>query len=97
MRMRFKPYARPELNACPFSASDPIAHKGSWHHSFARPAQPMYMELGCGKGTYAARVAADHPEINLLAIDIKSDILAVARRNIQLSMQRQGVRWIICA
>ena len=37
-----------------------------------------------------AALGADHPEVNLLAIDIKSDILAVARRNIQAAYHEAG-------
>ena len=90
MRMRFKPYARPELNACPFSASDPIAHKGSWHHSFARPAQPMYMELGCGKGGFLSRLAVVHPDINYVGIDITDKVLILAKRKIEAAYAAAG-------
>ena len=38
MRMRFKPYARPELLACDFHVHEPLA----------RPDQPWQLELGCG-------------------------------------------------
>ena len=40
------------------------------------------MELGCGKGGFIARLAAEHPEINFLVLDIKSEMLALARRNL---------------
>lgn len=71
MRMRRKKWARPELSVCPYFMKDPSKNRGHWAEQFERPEQPFWLELGCGKGTYAARVAADHPEINLLAIDIK--------------------------
>ena len=90
MRMRRKKWARPELAACPYFMKDPSRNRGHWAEQFDRPEQPLWLELGCGKGTYAARVAADHPEVNLLAIDIKSDILAVARRNIQAVFAEEG-------
>ena len=48
MRMRFKPYARPELLACDFHAHTPLENKGRWKSLFARPQQPMHLELGCG-------------------------------------------------
>ena len=40
------------------------------------------MELGCGKGGFAAKIALENPEVNFLAVDIKKDMLGVARRNI---------------
>ena len=50
MRMRFKPYARPELLACDFHVHEPLTHAGHWRETYARPDQPWHLELGCGKG-----------------------------------------------
>ena len=47
-------------------------------------------ELGCGKGTFIARLAAEHPEINYLAIDMKSVVLASAVKNIEQVFQKHG-------
>ena len=52
MRMRFKPYARPELLACDFHVHEPLTHAGEWHSLYARPEQPWHLELGCGKGGF---------------------------------------------
>lgn len=82
MRMRRKPWARPELDACPFFVKAPCEWKGKWKEWF-RNEGPLHLELGCGKGTFLAELAYQHPEINYLGIDISSDILGVARRNIQ--------------
>lgn len=81
MRMRRKPWARPELAACPFFVEEPTARRDKWRGSFAKD-QPLHVELGCGKGGFAAKMGAQHPELNLLAVDIKSEVLAVARRTI---------------
>lgn len=81
MRMRFKPYARPELNACSFSVNEPLLNKGKWHDSFVRK-QPIHLELGCGKGGFLSRLAVAHPEINYLGIDITDKVLILAKRNI---------------
>ena len=82
MRMRFKPYARPELLACDFHAHTPLENKGRWKSLFARPQQPMHLELGCGKGGFLARLAVAHPQINYLGIDITDKVLILAKRNI---------------
>lgn len=81
MRMRRKPWARPELAACSFFIDEPKELKGKWRESFAHE-QPLYVELGCGKGGFVAQAALLHPEINFLAVDIKSEVLAVGRRTI---------------
>ena len=83
MRMRFKPYARPELLATPWHAHEPAANKGCWRSQFARPEQPMHLELGCGKGGFLARLAAANPQVNYLGIDITDKVLILAKRKIE--------------
>ncbi|MCI8497365.1 MAG: tRNA (guanosine(46)-N7)-methyltransferase TrmB [Clostridiales bacterium] len=82
MRIRRKPWARPELAACPFFIDEPQAMRGRWHEWF--PArQPLHLELGCGRGVFIAELALQRPDVNFLAIDLKSDILGVAKRNVE--------------
>lgn len=83
MRIRHKPWARPELERCPFYVDDPSALKGKWAGEFHNR-QPIHMELGCGKGGFAADMAAQHPEVNFLVIDLKSEMLVLAKRNLEL-------------
>ena len=72
MRMRFKPYAGPELAACPFHMNDATRYKGRWRETFARPGQPLHLELGCGKGGFLARLASRNPDVvKTLAHDIE--------------------------
>lgn len=91
MRMRFKPYARPELLATPWHAHEPLQNKGRWHAQFARPAQPLHLELGCGKGGFLAKLAAAHPAVNYLGIDITDKVLILAKRSIEAEYARQGL------
>lgn len=79
MRMRNKPWAKPELENSPFYIDEPF-HKGEWNDLFPKK-QPIYLELGCGKGNFIAEHAAMHPEINYLGIDLKSLVLASACRH----------------
>lgn len=90
MRMRFKPYARPELLATPWHAHEPTANKGRWHEQFARPGQPLHLELGCGKGGFLARLASAHPGVNYLGIDITDKVLILAKRNVERVYTEQG-------
>ncbi|MEG0615591.1 MAG: tRNA (guanosine(46)-N7)-methyltransferase TrmB [Oscillospiraceae bacterium] len=82
MRMRRKPWARPELAACPFCVQIPAEHKGHWHEMFKNN-NPIHIELGCGKGGFISKVAHSHLDINYLAIDVKSEMLGLAKRNIE--------------
>lgn len=81
MRIRHKPWAKPELFSSDFFIQDPEQHKGKWRESFKK-SQPMYIELGCGKGGFISRAALDNPDINYLAVDIKYEMLGLARRNV---------------
>ncbi len=81
MRLRRKPWARPELAACDFFIDDPPKIKGKWQELFGN-ANPMHLELGCGKGVFIAQVAVANQQINYIAVDIKSEVLALARRKI---------------
>ena len=87
MRMRFKPYARPELLACDFHVHEPLTHGGHWHETYARPDQPWHLELGCGKGGFLAQLAPRHPDINYLGIDITDKVLILAKRKVEAAYQ----------
>ena len=83
MRMRFKPYARPELLACDFHVHEPLTHAGHWHELYPRPGQPLHLELGCGKGGFLAQLAPRDRGINYLGIDITDKVLILAKRKIE--------------
>lgn len=81
MRIRRKPWARPELAASPFFIDNPEALRGKWQQRFKAPEKPLYLELGCGKGGFIAQTAFNEPDKNFLAVDIKSEMLGLAKRN----------------
>ena len=82
MRIRRKAWARPELEASKFFISNPSENKGKWINCFKRK-QPIHLELGCGKGTFISKLASQNPNINYIAIDIKSEMLGLTKRNIE--------------
>lgn len=83
MRIRRKKWAAPELAACPYYVENAETMRGKWHEAFADNSRPLYLELGCGKGVFAAQHALKYPDINIIAADIKADMLAVGRRTIE--------------
>lgn len=90
MRLRRKPWARPELAACDFYVDDPPQYKGRWHESFGNN-NPVHLELGCGKGGFIAKLAAANQNINYIAVDIKSEVLALAKRKIEKEYEEKGI------
>lgn len=91
MRLRRKPWARPELAACPFFIDRPEELRGRWGEIFARRG-PVHLELGCGKGGFLAAMGAAHPEVNYLGIDLKSEVLALAKRKVEAALEGAGRR-----
>lgn len=83
MRMRFKPYARPELLQSSFFIEKPAEKINNWRYEFENPSVPIWLELGCGKGGFAAQLAAKHQNINLVAVDITDKVLVLAKRNVE--------------
>ena len=90
MRIRHKPWARPELAACGFFVESPVDYRGCWEKAFPKR-QPIWMELGCGKGGFIARLAAEHPEINFLVLDVYKRQL-YGNTNIHLEVVNSAVR-----
>ena len=81
MRIRKKKWAAPELAECDFFVKNPEEHAGKWKSAFPKE-QPLYLEIGCGKGGFAGQLALDNPDKNIIAVDIKLDMLGVGRRTI---------------
>lgn len=50
MRIRYKKWARPELEASKFYEDNPEEWKGKWKEHFTKTSNPIHLELGCGKG-----------------------------------------------
>ncbi len=83
MRIRHKPWAKPELEACPFYIAQPQENKGKWNTIFSDNTKPLFIELGCGKGGFISQAAPAHPENNYIAMDIKNEMLVLAKRKIE--------------
>lgn len=45
--------------------------KGKWHGDYFKNANPLVLELGCGKGEYTVNLASMYPQKNFIGIDIK--------------------------
>lgn len=89
MRIRKKKWAEPELAVCDFSVKNPEEYAGKWKTAFKKE-QPLYLEIGCGKGGFAGQFALKNPDINIIALDIKLDMLGVGRRTIVRLFEENG-------
>ena len=89
MRIRFKPWARPELEASPFYRDNPEKLKNKWIQEFQNEENPIRLELGCGKGQFISKLAISHPEINFIAIDLVDAMLGLAKRAIEQEYKQE--------
>ena len=90
MRIRFKPWAREELETSPFYIDNPQMLKNKWKTAFNND-YPIYLELGCGKGNFIAKMAYSNKDrfINYVAIDLVDSMLGIAKRNVE---KEYGIR-----
>ena len=84
MRIRRKKWAQKELEESKFYIDKPEEFKGKWKEKFSKN-QPLFIELGCGKGIFSATLASSHRENNYIAVDMIEAMLGLSKRNIEAS------------
>ena len=106
MRMRKKKYLEERLNAVSdiliisdfedrnFNTAIEKKEYIDTHKWFGNN-NPIYLEVGCGKGRFACEYAAKHPEINLIAVE-KSGNVITAACEMAKKMKLNNVRFIKC-
>lgn len=90
MRIRFKKWARPELEASKFYIDNPEELKGKWKEKFENN-NPIHLELGCGKGQFISRLAVENQNINYIAIDLVDAMLGLAKRNVEKEYNERNI------
>ncbi|MCI7805169.1 MAG: tRNA (guanosine(46)-N7)-methyltransferase TrmB [Oscillospiraceae bacterium] len=90
MRIRCKPWAKPELEACNFCINTPEDLKGKWQNEFNN-GKPIYLELGCGKGGFISQAASVNQDKNFIAVDIKNEMLVLAKRKIEAEYEKKNL------
>ncbi|MBU3218824.1 tRNA (guanosine(46)-N7)-methyltransferase TrmB [Clostridium algidicarnis] len=81
MRLRKKWWARPELEQSKEVVTEPSLLKGKWKEEFNN-SNPIYLELGCGKGRFISTQAQANKDINFIGIDLKDEVLVYALRKV---------------
>ena len=91
MRIRYKKWARPELEAASFYIDNPEQIKGKWKNQFKNPDLPLNLELGCGKGQFISKLASENLDQNYIAIDLVDAMLGLAKRNIEEAYKEKNI------
>lgn len=82
MRLRKKWWARPELEESNLFVPKASVNKGKWNEVFGN-SNPIYLELGCGRGDFLVGHSSNNPDINYLAVDLKDEVLIYGLHKLQ--------------
>ena len=74
MRLRNVPRAGEIIENSPLVVKTPEEYKGRWETAFSRN-NPLYIEIGMGKGRFIVEMARKHPEINFIGIEMQTSVL----------------------
>ena len=77
MRLRNIPGSKEDVLKYPFVIADPYACRGRWKELFPPDlaAFPLHVEIGMGKGRFLTRMAAAHPDVRYIGIEMYSSVL----------------------
>lgn len=78
MRMRKKKNGEARMNACSdYKIDNPEDLKGRWKEEVAG-GKELYLEIGCGKGTFITELAKQNPDKFYIAVEIVPDVIMLA-------------------
>lgn len=78
MRMRKKKNLIPRMERCAaWQVQDPYAQRGNWR-ALCPQAEELWVEIGCGKGTFTVETARQNPQALLIAVERVPDALVMA-------------------
>ena len=74
MRLRNVKGSREAIASSQFTINEPEQYKGKWHEVFGNN-NPIYIEVGMGKGRFITDLAIANPDINYIGIEKYSSVL----------------------
>ncbi len=74
MRLRNIPGAHDVIQKHPTAIKDEVQYKGKWNEVFGNQ-NPIYVEIGMGKGQFLLQLAKQNPEVNYIGIERYSSVL----------------------
>lgn len=77
MRLRKVKGAAETILQSPYVILDPSGRKGSWKELFGNQ-NPIYIEIGMGKGRFLTALAQMHPDINYIGMERYDSVLVRA-------------------
>ena len=86
MRIRKKSWEENVLTTNEHLVHTPEDYKGKWNEYFGNN-NPIYVEIGCGKGKFIVQNASENPDINFIGIERQTTIMAIAARKTSSEMK----------
>lgn len=72
---------------------NPEELKGKWSREFEN-SNPVYLEIGCGKGKFICEMAEKYPNVNFVALEVIRDVMVIAMEKAE-PLGLKNVRFII--
>lgn len=95
MRLRNKPWAKPLIEANPqYVVTEPEKLSGRWQERFEKN-QPIYVEVGTGKGRFIVEMAKKYPERNFIGLEMQTVAVGIALKK-QLEERLPNLQ-LVCA
>ena len=92
MRLRHIRGAEETIAASPYVVQEPKMQKGRWEEVFGNK-NPIYIEVGMGKGRFIMELARLHPENNYIGIERYSSVLLRALQKME-EMELPNIRFM---
>ncbi|WP_424767181.1 tRNA (guanosine(46)-N7)-methyltransferase TrmB [Paenibacillus sp. sgz302251] len=90
MRLRGRKGIRESIEGQPeLVVLDAAPHKGKWREFFGND-NPIYVELGMGKGRFISHMSARYPHINFIGVDMYDELLRRASEKARAIWEQKG-------
>ena len=70
------------LNNCKYYVSNSTKYKGKWNDFFGNH-NPIYLELGTGRGEFIIQMAKKYPNINFIGLELNESQIATAAKKLE--------------
>lgn len=81
---------------------NPLSHKyrhtvepPPWDALYARPTQPLHLDIGCAKGHFLRQMAAQQPEWNFLGLEIREPLVDYALK-LRDEADQRNLHFVFC-
>lgn len=92
MRIRKKAWAEDELENNERVIKNAEEYKGNWREFFGND-NPIYLEVGCGKGGFITENARRYPDINFVGLERQKSVVALAARKTEKTLGNLAILW----